>query len=336
MSRPLEAPWRITFDTNPDDCNLRCVMCEEHSNLLEKRKFEITGIRRRMDVAMLRRVLAECAPQGLREIIPSTMGEPLLYEDFDDILEACREHGVKLNLTTNGTFPGRGARAWAEAIVPLASDVKISWNGSKPETQAAVMVGTRYENQLRNLKEFLSVRDAARAAGQPACTVTLQLTFMETNLREIPSIVELAIALGIDRVKGHHLWVHLPEMQKERLLRDPEAVRRWNRVASECRELATSRPLPNGALLQLANFDMAGPEASTRDGPCPFLGKEAWVNWEGRFDPCCAPDYLRKSLGTFGNVRDGLLPIWRGERYQHLQETYRDQEVCKTCVMRTP
>jgi hypothetical protein len=25
------APWRITFDTNPDDCNLSCIMCEEHS-----------------------------------------------------------------------------------------------------------------------------------------------------------------------------------------------------------------------------------------------------------------------------------------------------------------
>jgi hypothetical protein len=24
-------PWRITFDTNPDTCNLRCIMCEEHS-----------------------------------------------------------------------------------------------------------------------------------------------------------------------------------------------------------------------------------------------------------------------------------------------------------------
>ena len=24
-------PWRITFDTNPDDCNLQCLMCEEHS-----------------------------------------------------------------------------------------------------------------------------------------------------------------------------------------------------------------------------------------------------------------------------------------------------------------
>jgi hypothetical protein len=26
-----KGPWRITFDTNPDTCNLRCVMCEEHS-----------------------------------------------------------------------------------------------------------------------------------------------------------------------------------------------------------------------------------------------------------------------------------------------------------------
>lgn len=34
-------PWRITFDTNPDDCNLRCMMCEEHSiysKLQEERK----------------------------------------------------------------------------------------------------------------------------------------------------------------------------------------------------------------------------------------------------------------------------------------------------------
>lgn len=33
-SVPLDqnpAPWRITFDTNPDDCNLSCIMCEEHS-----------------------------------------------------------------------------------------------------------------------------------------------------------------------------------------------------------------------------------------------------------------------------------------------------------------
>jgi hypothetical protein len=30
-------------------------------------------------------------PHGLREIIPSTMGEPLLYEHFEEILELCRD-----------------------------------------------------------------------------------------------------------------------------------------------------------------------------------------------------------------------------------------------------
>ncbi len=29
--KKLSGPWRITFDTNPDDCNLSCIMCEDHS-----------------------------------------------------------------------------------------------------------------------------------------------------------------------------------------------------------------------------------------------------------------------------------------------------------------
>jgi len=41
------------------------------------------------------------------------MGEPLLYEHFEDILALCSEHDVRLNLTTNGTFPRLGARGWA-------------------------------------------------------------------------------------------------------------------------------------------------------------------------------------------------------------------------------
>ena len=27
-SRVKPGPWRITFDTNPDDCNLHCIMCQ--------------------------------------------------------------------------------------------------------------------------------------------------------------------------------------------------------------------------------------------------------------------------------------------------------------------
>ncbi|MCB9797805.1 MAG: glycosyltransferase, partial [Alphaproteobacteria bacterium] len=116
---PTPGPWRITFDTNPDDCNLHCIMCEEHSHMstLQAERKAAKRPPRRMDVALIRRVLEDSAGRGLREIIPSTMGEPLLYKDFEEILSLCRAHGVMLNLTTNGTFPRLGARAWAEKIV---------------------------------------------------------------------------------------------------------------------------------------------------------------------------------------------------------------------------
>ena len=113
VSCQREGPWRITFDTNPDTCNLRCIMCEEHSPhspLQVVRKAEGRP-RRVMPFELIERVVADAAPHGLREIIPSTMGEPLLYEHFEGILELCDRYDVKLNLTTNGTFPRLGASA---------------------------------------------------------------------------------------------------------------------------------------------------------------------------------------------------------------------------------
>lgn len=126
--RADSGPWRITFDTNPDTCNMRCIMCEEHSphSGLQAARRREGRQRRLMPFDLIRRVVTDAAPRGLREIVPSTMGEPLLYEHFDDILDLCSRYGVRLNLTTNGTFPRLGAKAWAERIAPVASDVKIS------------------------------------------------------------------------------------------------------------------------------------------------------------------------------------------------------------------
>ena len=204
-------PWRITFDTNPDTCNLKCIMCEEHSehSLLQLQRKKEGRDRRVMPFEMIEKVIAEAAPHGLREIIPSTMGEPLLYDQFEGIIELCQRYGVKLNLTTNGTFPRLGAAEWAKRIVPVTSDVKISWNGGTKATHEAIMVGSKWENVLENARTFIAIRDAHAAAGGNRCRVTFQLTFLESNVHELADMVRLAIELGVDRVKGHHLWAHL-------------------------------------------------------------------------------------------------------------------------------
>lgn len=339
----LEGPWRITFDTNPDTCNLKCVMCEEHSPYSPlQRERRAKGLPRRvMPFELIERVVADAAPRGLKEIIPSTMGEPLLYDRFEDILSLCERHDVLLNLTTNGTFPKIGATAWAERIVPVTSDVKISWNGASKETQEAIMKGSQWEKVLQNVRDFVAVRDAHAAKGGNRCRVTFQLTFLKSNVDELADIVALAASLGVDRVKGHHLWVHFDEIEGESMRSDAGTIRRWNEAVLAARAAVEANPLPNGARVLLENIFLLDEDAGTADiapgGPCPFLGQEAWISARGRFNPCCAPDAERRSLGEFGNLHnEGFMEIWEGEAYKELTSTYQNRALCIGCNMRRP
>jgi MoaA/NifB/PqqE/SkfB family radical SAM enzyme len=333
-------PWRITFDTNPDDCNLHCIMCEcfsPHSNVKKER--EEAGIRkRRMDINLIRKVIQESQGSPLREIIPSTMGEPLMYKEFDEVIKLCHEYNLKLNLTTNGTFPRRTVEEWADLLVPVLSDVKFSWNGATKETQEKIMLGSRYEQNLHNIKTFLKIRDAYASAGKNRCTVTLQLTFLETNLQELDQIVAMGIELGIDRIKGHHLWAHFKEIKDLSMRRNEDAIKRWNEAVQKVYHVVNSKLLPNGKKILLENINILDGTASVDLDPaavCPFLGKEAWVNTEGRFGPCCAPDKQRETLGFFGNLKETTLEdIWQSEAYQNLQANYKNHPLCVGCNMR--
>ena len=335
-------PWRITFDTNPDDCNLHCIMCEDHSPYSSTQRDRIDAGRpkRRMAIDLIERVLAESRGTPLREIIPSTMGEPLLYPDFGRILDLCAAYGVKLNLTTNGTFPRLGASAWAERIVPVASDVKVSWNGAGKETQERVMLGTGWEVVLGNVRDFIAVRNNHAAQGGNRCRATFQLTFMETNYEDLPGVVKLAAELGVDRVKGHHLWAHFREIQGQSMRRSPDAIARWNAVVGEAHEAAARYRLPDGTRVLLDNIFPLNPGGAGDIAPgaaCPFLGQEAWVASDGRFNPCCAPDALRRTLGDFGNVRESsLYAIWDSAAYAGLRANYMRQTLCQGCNMRRP
>ena len=334
----LPAPWRATFDTNPDHCNLHCVMCEEHSphsNLQIVRRLEKRA-RRLMPIEIIERVARALAPRGLREIIPSTMGEPLLYKDFERIIALCRELGVMLNLTTNGTFPRLGASRWADLLVPTTSDVKISWNGARRETYEKIMLNGSWDAALSNAREFARVRDAHAGAGGNYCRLTLQATFMESWADELPDLARLAAELGADRLKGHHLWAHFKEIKNQDMRRDSDSIRRWNAIVEETRRVAAELRTTAGQPLLLQNIDfLDANRAGGAGGKCPFLGREIWIDASGRFNPCCAPDAERRTLGDFGGLQDReVADIWDGDEYRILSSSYRSRTACLKCNMR--
>src|SRR6185503_9918183 len=153
-------------------------------------------------------------------------------------------------------------------------------------THERVMIGSRWEEVLANVRTFIEVRDTIARAGGNRCRVTLQLTFLETNVGELADVVRLAIDLGVDRVKGHHLWAHFDEIKSLSLRRGRDSIHRWNQAVIAARDAASERRLPNGQPLLLENIfllDETAREDLAPGGQCPFLGQEAWVSAEGRF-----------------------------------------------------
>ena len=330
------APWRVTFVTNPGVCNLRCPMCDTHSPHAPAR----TVPSPQLDYALVERTVMELAAHGLREIIPSTMGEPLLYAHFMPLLELARRYGVRINLTTNGTFPGRGVDAWTAALLPVLSDVKFSVNSVDPELNSRIMGGIDSARQLENIRRYIELKHQHEQVGGRPTTATIQVTFMEANLDGLSGLLRWAIGQDLDRFKGHHIWVNWPQLREESLRRSAAGVERWNRMAARLHRIADEERRPDGSKIVLDNVTPlkageAGHEPA--DTLCPFLGREAWVEADGSFQVCCCPSTVRREFGDFGDLHQrSLLEIWRSPRYRDFVARWGDYPPCQACNMRRP
>lgn len=317
-------PWRVTFITNPDKCNLRCKMCDTFSD--DNRVRLKMNHRQEMDFAVIEKTINLLAPHGLKEIIPSTMGEPLLYSHFEELVDLCKKDCVKMNLTTNGTFPLKGVEDWTPKLLEVISDVKFSINGINPDVNEKIMCGTDTRKQLKNIEYYLLRR---KEMGSQS-TVTLQCTFMKSNLHELGNIILWAIDHGVDRVKGHHLWKTSDSLESE-MLRNRDNAPLWNKVCRECHKIANGR-------IRLENFvpvDLDKPDLDKDDTFCQFLGQELWIEYDGSYQVCCCPSEVRKEFGDFGNVSTlSPLEMWNGPKYRSFIANWGQSENCKQCNMR--
>ena len=249
--------WRLTLDTNPEDCNLNCVMCEENSQYSRytERLFEKTGVgKRRMPYEWIEPIIKEASQLGIREIIPTTMGDPLVTMHIEKIIAAVKKYRLKLNVTHNGTFPGKSVKEWANLIIPVTSDIKISWNGSTSETAESIMKGISFEKNKKNLENFIIERNQIYRNTGYYCSISLQLTFMTLNFQEIPDMIDYATRIGVDRIKGHHLWTHFDEIENLSIKSSKSSIDKWNTFVDSIPEMKRRLEVKYGRSIKLENF----------------------------------------------------------------------------------
>lgn len=276
---------RITLLTNPDVCNLHCPLCFLNQRAfafgLGKMPFEVAR-------AAVEKYAAERDASGkrlLREVIPSTMGEPLLYSHFDELLEFCRALEIPLNLTTNGTFPGKwGSDVAMEKLLCACSDIKVSYLASE-----------QFDGWKTNVEKLVRVRDRLRMDAESAetaesrvATISLQVTLHKKNLQEVPEIVSWVSSIGIDRVKWNKVVLLSSASQALReMYALDDALLESLRNHLRSGEFSASNVKHEGSLFFKNCADQCAVGGKCES--CPFAD-EVWVWPDGHEDHCPNPE----------------------------------------------
>ncbi len=129
-------------------CNENCIMCA-YSNMRRQKG--------KMDPALFRKVVDECAELGVRSICINFYGEPFLHEDFLEFVKYAREHTeARVSFDTNAVA---FTREISEALVKTGCDVTVSLHGLDRETYKRIHGVDAFDLVVKNVGDLVAIRD---------------------------------------------------------------------------------------------------------------------------------------------------------------------------------
>jgi radical SAM protein with 4Fe4S-binding SPASM domain len=308
-------------------CNLRCRMCP----IQFREDGTPNGPLAFMPLETFRRLIDELP--GLETLHLQGMGEPLMHPRFFDMVRYAVERGIHVTTNTNLTL--LSARRARLCIDSGLAELHASLDGASAETYERIRVRARFTRAKRHLEDLLRIRRELHA-DHPR--VRLVVVAMRENLHELPELVELAHAAGVDSVFVQHLChdygeaslseKYLPMrafVEAQTLL--SEAPERVERYFTQARERAQAL----GVDLRLPRTVVPPPRA----GRCTWPWDGPYISYDGQAMPCCmvgTPD--RANLGNIGER--GIESVWNGKAYTDFRAALASDQppdVCRGCAV---
>lgn len=267
---------------------------------------------------------------GLAELQLQGLGEPLLNRALADMIRAAKARGIRVGTNSNLTLltPRR-----AQALVAAGLDeLSISIDGATRATYERIRVGASFDKLLRNIDRLVAAR-AAHGHGTPR--LRLVMVLMRHNVDELPLLVELAAAHGVEGVLVQRLAHPLGEPTLPQRYIPVRSFLQGAELHGASLEHAAARfdeaaavALRTGVTLHLPRLQ-AAPTAGCR---WPWDG--IYLTADGALLPCCmvgTPD-----RATLGDAGTSLLAAWTGDTAR----TFRAQlasdappAICRGCAL---
>lgn len=308
-------------------CNLRCRMCP----IQFRQDGPPYGPLAFMSLGNFRRIIDELP--ALKTLHLQGMGEPLMHPQFFDMVHYAAERGVRVTTNTNLTLlSARRARLCVESGL---AELHASLDGATAATYEHIRVRAKFSRAKRHLENLIRLRAELNSQSPK---VRLVMVLMRENLRELPAMVEMAHAIGVNSLFVQHLCHDYgeeslpPRYLPMRAFVDEQTLLKENpsRV-DEYFEAARERATSLGLDLRLparGKRKQGAPRCSWPwDGP--------YISYQGHAMPCCmvgTPD--RANLGNV--IERGVNSVWNDDAYRNFRAALASDtppDVCRSCAV---
>jgi len=132
-----------------------------------------------MDQAAYERSIDEIVGLGAEQVVLTGFGEPMLDTRLEDKIRYAKLRGLRTYIITNGSAITE-RRAYQLLMAGL-DEMRVSFYGMRPRTYEAVMRGLDYERTVKNLMQFLAIRNSLRIP----CKVQLSYLVLPENAEDV-------------------------------------------------------------------------------------------------------------------------------------------------------
>ena len=303
-------------------CNLKCTTCPQSWGMSED-SADLTPETARELLSQLPTV---------RRVVLHGIGEPTLNPRLAEIIAVVKERGAYALFNTNALLL-RGALL--ETLVRSGLDeVRISVDAATPETYELVRGADMFSRVIANAT---ALNETRARLGETTPRVSLWMTGMKSNIRELPMLVRIAADAGIAEVYVQRL------VFSGRNLADQQEALYGQMGTAELEGLASAERLAVELGVTLRGSSEALPPENA-----PTLAERPWsacrrptslmyITANGNVLPCCISPFTEapyESLVLGNTVTMSLEEIWNGNQYEEWRSRMRSDDppqACKGC-----
>jgi len=301
-TRVLGKPFFLMIEPT-NACNLRCPLCPTGRGTLGRK----TAF---LPLDLYKRCIDDLGPY-LVEINVSNYGEPMMHKSLPEMIAYAKGRSpARVTIGCNAHFLNEESAA--KLVGSGLDKVYISFDGLDQETYEKYRVRGHFDTVVAGVKALLAQR---QALGRTNPFIELQFLVMKHNEHQIEEFRKVAGELGVDRriIKPVSFNVadwddadtreafagFFPQNETYRVYRRDGDAWRWKKD-----ELAF----------------------------CTAAWRSITVLADGSVVPCCRDP---RGLYTMGNIADGVLRVWNGERFQAFRKAMIERRdkmaICKVC-----